>query len=852
MPRTRSLLVDTDFVRERAALLQIDRSTMRQRAGKAIGDKTIQRALNTRGIRLELESGAALAKILRCGCRDVYELAEPIDERIASFKMGPPALRAQEASRVFRVTRGDEAKIVAALGSRQAVVVSGTARSGKTDLARSVTTRMSDWFKRGAIWLDGTRDPVAQKVRVAECLGFYHPFPDGELLRRLLAQDFAQFLWARRRLLIIDELRDSAFLRALLVDHRGASDLLILTSAPELALELERELGMTAVHLTALPEHLSFALLLLECGDDHRIAPVGSISPEDLEALDRARQGDGSVVARCVEIQRRAVIVRPELRPLLEAIAGRPDAVRFVGDQLRLNPSATLASTADLIGGDSRAGVPLLRHVREPARRFFHRLAYFENTPIPVAWAGDACGVPSSDVLELARELNAVTRIDHESRICVLPYVLSAAMQGLGRDERAEVERRFFARVSAESRWLGSLPFESGLSALHASADAFLFCFRRALAMDTSTAPTTAPPVRSPLPILDAVVALHALLVTWRADEVQQVFEEAIRSARFAERSSDEAQLRLSLGRWLLGRRADFFTAETLFDAAACGFAALKLTSKAADALVEQGVSLFATRRVPAGIVVFRRTVATESGEDREPSPETVINRWNNLAFAESRLRRGRHKLDGWRTARTLLDRALGNAPASSTSSLSYLAAAHNRAIVAHVLGAPDARGDLKRCAGELLESKQSDDFVRAYVMATAIACEVVLVGDGLSDQRRQLQLYWRRLLDSRGLTVAHAIFRLGQMAYYLNIASAQPDGDVHMCNEGIMTTDATQMPFGWPHRELVPLMFHVEPVRRIFDQGYLDDAKRFVWEHGGPDQTRLFEELDAVLRHRD
>lgn len=738
MARKPSLFVDTEFVQERAAQLHVNRATLRQRAGTTIGDKTIQRALNRPGRRITLESGAALADLLGCGCLDVFKLPWSAADRLVSFGFGPPGLGHQDAARRPRVTWDSEGEIVRSLQSRQAVVVTGAPRSGKTDLARSVAAASAAWFTRGTIWFDGAGDPHAQKARLAECLQFFHPLPPEEVLRRRLERDFAPILWARRRLLVVDDVADLGFLREVLSGYRGPADLVVLTRSSTVAFELQRDLGVLVVQQNAVPEPQALELLMNERPDDPRLAPY-----------------------------RNGAAPQPALERLLAAIGGRLDGIQLASDLLARNPSASLDAIGALLEGDTGEGTPLLRHLSAAARRLFHRLGWFDGTPVPVAWAAPACGVSDGEMTRLAGELQGLVHIDHESRIRVLPAALSEATRGLGADDRADVEERFFDRVHEESRRLGALAFENGMAALASSADALAFWFRCARVTP-----------QQELRVLEVTLALRHLLVTWRADEVKTLFERALATSVRAQRASDEAHLSMSLGRWLLGRRADFITAETLFAKAAHAFAELGDAAYAAEALHERGIALAATRRPRLALTAIR-AAAEVSPSVGDASAASFECRLNSLAFSESRARIGKRKLDGWRRARKVLNQALTLDHGPSTAvSLVRQVTAHNRALVLHILGLPVAQREVKRSAGVLLRSKQPDDFVSAYVLANAIACKVVVAGRTMVEQRGQLERYWRGLLDCRGPAVGHAIYRLGQMAYYLNVAGVPPDGD--------------------------------------------------------------------------
>lgn len=116
--------------------------------------------------------------------------------------------------------------------------IAGPPGIGKTALAQHVVARLAPHFPDGIAWLDAshldnpTRVASAQRD-LAHALGFGPALPGADSSARDLAQAFRQHFASRRRLLVIDDVRDPERLDPFIAP--GASDLLFTTHSRRVA-----------------------------------------------------------------------------------------------------------------------------------------------------------------------------------------------------------------------------------------------------------------------------------------------------------------------------------------------------------------------------------------------------------------------------------------------------------------------------------------------------------------------------------------------------------------------------------------------------------------------------------------
>lgn len=165
--------------------------------------------------------------------------------------------------------------------------IAGPPGIGKTALAQHVVARLAAHFPDGIVWLDASHLDNPSRVAAAQrdigqALGFGPALPGTDSAARDLAQAFRQHFASRRRLLVIDDVRDPERLDPFVAS--GASDLLFTTHSRRVA---ERagasivEVGPIAseVARAVLEQHLGLGRLdpaLVDRGIPHLIALIAS------------------------------------------------------------------------------------------------------------------------------------------------------------------------------------------------------------------------------------------------------------------------------------------------------------------------------------------------------------------------------------------------------------------------------------------------------------------------------------------------------------------------------------------------------------------------------------------------
>lgn len=833
--------MDRGWVLERMAALQLDRRELVKRAGSVVSARTLQRVVNTSGARLSLTSAAALAGALECGSRDPLVPAAPLSERIASFGLAPhPPFADSFGARRPWLSRPEERQVLAGLEARRPVIVHAPARGGKTSLARRVATRLGGRYARGVLWLDPEQDPDRGRAAVAECLGLFHPFPVGEALPRVLDERFARVLWARHRLVVVDGARDGAQVLRLLGRYRGPMDLVVLTDREEAVLELERHLGGPAVHLAPLSRAQVIAALLARHPEDERLVADTTGRSRARARLEAALDGEPAALAELAALEEAA----PAWGALLDAIAGRPDALEFASDQLRLTRLATLDEIALRVGRSESLASPLLARLSPEARRFFLRLGALDGLAAPLDWAAAAAGVGPDEARARCDELALLLQHHDDVRggrlVSISPHLRQFAASALSHDERAGAEHRLLARARDEARRLGALPPRDAMAGLRAIEPLLLSALGRVGQADGADGAARAALA------LEILLPLRHLLPGWPADGLEPALAAALSVPGDGERLADAEQLRLAHGRWLMSARADHGSAEVAFRTAAEGFERLGRPLEAADARIEQAIALFSTRRGEQALPIFHEAVAL--ARRGRPPVEVLARQLVNLAFAETRRRAGRDHRTGWRAALALLDEAAGRLRRAGDEGAPLpRIVAVDRAVVARVLDRAGWRRALADALGALLELTPPDDVFRAYLLATATGAGLVLERS-LTAQRRRMRELWWGTLSLRGSAVGDVLRRIGQMSYYLNASGPQAPrgGAVQLVTEGTMVTDPP-LALAARYGASIATMFLVEPMREVFDRAFVDAAERFVWELGGPHQARMLEELEQL-----
>jgi len=822
--------VDVAFVRERLALLRLDRQEVLRRSRGRISARTLQRVANVAGTRISLATAAALGEVLGCGRRDVLVPSPHEAARIAHFDLAPaPPLGGLDgpAWRERWLGRPEEVAVRRTLAQRRAVVIFGPPGSGRSELGRRVAQATRREYPGGALWL-GPEEPARARALLSECLTLLPPGTEegGGRLARLL--------WSRRRLLVLDGPGEH-LVRELLGSYRGPLDLLVLTDEERLVLVLEREIDPTVVRLAPLLDEQVLAYLLLRHAGDARLAAPGAatLRPAALRA----------VVARAPAALRTSgpllrdrVAAGPAWRALLGAIAGRPGAVHFASDLLGTNRLRTLQEVADEVGASEQVNSPLLRKASPASRQLFSRLGLAGAEPLGVDWAAAASGLPAAEVRRHCDELGSalVRWSGPPGQECV---ALSPYHRGYGSGRATEADRHalrdgLWAKARAAAETLAHQPVATALGQLRAQEPGFAAALRWLGEL---------PPVSSESRHLDLLLPLAPLLPAWRHPALEPALLRGLEEAGAAGRAADGHRLRLALGRWLVAARADFGRAELHFGSAAEGLEAEGRPLEAGEAWLERGVTLLATLRTAAGALALRR--AGELSRAAGPPAPLLARRLTCQAFGESRWLEGPGGKAGWRRAFSLLDEAVRLLGESTDAGQAPPTACWNRALAARVLGCRGWQRQLGAASSELLAHGHGEALA-PYLLATATACGIALRGS-LSAQRRRLRDAWRALLELRGPAMGGVVRRLGQMAFYLNHLEHR-DGSAWHASHGVLATDPFP-PHAAPLGESAPLMFVAGPFRAVMDAEFLEAARRVLWEHGGPHLEPVMAQMEAL-----
>lgn len=795
-----------------------------------LSDRSLQRVENEQPPTASKLAAAHLGVALECGAEDLFAEIEPLARRISQFEGARP----RDVDRPW-ITRPEELDVCAALAARTPVVLSAAPRMGKTSLARRVVRRMAKTYERGAAWIEGSLPELdRQKAALADMFGFFYKCSGADQNARLANQGFSTIFWARRRLLVVDDVRDPKYLEALLGGYQGPMDLLVLTDRDELSLP---DMSLRVVALAPILDAQVFALLMKDHLGDDRVNVLALPAAPTIAVLDAALDGARAAVQAAATWLARSEAAQTQWRTLLLAIAGRPDALALASDQLRRTRFSSLADVARVVEHD-KGNECLLRHADQRARRFFHSLAVFGDRSVPVDWAAAVGDVSQQEVREWCDgALRDIVRPGDRSGIAVVPWLQSYAAHGLSPEARAAAVDRLLAKTRDNAFALAARAFDEAMPALLDREELYLVSLNYMLAH-----------ADRPI-VLETVLALRRLLAGWRTPRIGDLFERCIAAADGAEHVGDAADLRLAYARWHLYMSAAFLPASRLFEEAAAAFGRLGRPLDRAEALVELAVALTAMLRVNRAQEYMAEAVSLTRVHG---TPSALALRLNSLALLESRRREGRLGNGGWRCALDRLDEAIAvfNDDSADGEAIRRILVT-NRAIIARVLRLRRWKPELEAALRDIIAATPVDSIVHCHILATAVACGLVVLSSA-AEQKRRLRRAWLQLLARRGHAVGGAVFILGQMAYYLSHA----DFEVRhhkLVNDGVMATEGRPQLYRWPLLEIVPLMFYVQPMWDVFDLAFLRRAGAFVRDFGGPDQARVFEEFDrlTVLHHR-
>lgn len=364
--------------------------TYRERAGMSREDlaelvgataRTLQRAENEGVVGLSLLR--QVCQVLRLPVTAVLRRdTESIRAQLRGAGLAPPAATTELIGREVELQRL-EATLSSTQGPRIAVI-DGPLGCGKTALAQRLAHDLGDSFPDGIVWLrcDFT-DLRAAQAEVAHALGLdFELRADGPASSgRDWSQMFAAHFWRGRRLLVLDDLQDSAHVKPFVDDEARAT-----------------------VLVTTRFQHVADEVATLRVS----LAPLG-----DAEVTEILAHGGSSAQLECDPSTRARI---------LELIGGMPDLAHHVRATLRRERFSTLASWLKRFERDndltssSGTGVfgdesALARYARlerslsADAWRLFAALGLFDTGAAPLALATAAAGIDPGLAEHAASEL---------------------------------------------------------------------------------------------------------------------------------------------------------------------------------------------------------------------------------------------------------------------------------------------------------------------------------------------------------------------------------------------------------------------------------------------------------------
>lgn len=304
--------------------------------------------------------GLAWVEALRPGAEEVWE-------RLAAAGYAPGApprpwvgREAESARLIEALTAGSEPRVVG---------VGGPSGIGKTALAQHVAHRLAEGLPDGVVWvaagaLEGDRVARAQ-VEIADALGFRALLASpAQVTEGGFDQSFQQRLWARSRLLVLDDVRDPDVL-AHLAGQAPAARVLV-TSARRAV-------------IAALP------------GETVELGPLAA--DESMELL-RAHLGAARVAAESTEAKALVTSLRGVPRALLDA------AHTLVEEQLTRFADYRHRLSAQVPDPEWHRG-----HLSDEAQRTLRALSAFGPRAFTAARAASVLGLSEAEARRHLSEL---------------------------------------------------------------------------------------------------------------------------------------------------------------------------------------------------------------------------------------------------------------------------------------------------------------------------------------------------------------------------------------------------------------------------------------------------------------
>ncbi|MCO4747579.1 MAG: helix-turn-helix domain-containing protein [Proteobacteria bacterium] len=393
-------------MRMRRKALAMSQSDLAERA--RMGSRTVRAAEQGNAVsadtamQISVTLGIPYVLLVRKTPEEVH--ARLLERGYAPLEAPRPWMPRPELEPILELFGGDEGAMV---------LLEGPVGIGKSSAARWITQEIAEQFPDGAVWFTAAKlDEPGRLHRlqrdVAGCLGMSELLPDADLVTtEAFDRAFATRLWSRRRLLVLDDVRDAEHVRRLL-DPDVPHWVLITTSSRYVAEQL----------------------------DGHRCL-LQRWEPEIAENMLREVIDDGRMTAD------------PEgAKDLAEHSGGLPLVVRNIADTLRRRRYTAPSDYAAELSSAGLEGLGHEEHVRIGA------LYVFQDRPFSLPFARVATGLSEigtrllleqlSD-LYLLREAPTVDTTDKP----VPRFVLDSASRGIAFWDSQESRRAMDRLIAA-------------------------------------------------------------------------------------------------------------------------------------------------------------------------------------------------------------------------------------------------------------------------------------------------------------------------------------------------------------------------------------------------------------------
>jgi transcriptional regulator with XRE-family HTH domain len=340
------VVLDTDLMRLRRRALALSQSDLAR--GARIGERTVRTAEQGKHVspdtamQLAVALGTPYIVLVRKGPEEIQ--ARLMERGYAVLEPPEPWLEREETETLVETLQGAPHGAV--------VCLEGQSGIGKSVLARRVAMEVAERFPDGSIWVNAANLGDDARVRrlqldLARCLGFAELLPEPDLVpTEAFDRSFACRLWLRRRLLVMDDVKDAEDVQRLL-DPERPSWVIVTTSHRYVAERVSGE----HFRLRRWDEDTTRRLLAAMLGEDR---------------LDADPEG---------------------ARELARLTGGVPLAVRAMADALKRRRYTTPSAYVQGVSQGGVEGLGREDHARVGA------LYVFQDQPFSMAFAREATGL---------------------------------------------------------------------------------------------------------------------------------------------------------------------------------------------------------------------------------------------------------------------------------------------------------------------------------------------------------------------------------------------------------------------------------------------------------------------------